>query len=233
MAAQQTTIRSGRRRPTQARSLATVEAILDAAAHILDNQGPGAFTTNLVAARAGVSIGSLYQYFANKDELLLALMRREYERLAEGLRRALVQTEGAPFEEAVAVMLDETVGSGRPSYRVMRAVEAECRRIGDLSAFAGVEAETKDLHDRFFRRFVRDDCSADEFDTASEDIVHLIHGIMRSDRFRPAPTPQALEVRLKRAIVGYLQPLLKQAGPPPEIHAPIVSSRAEAATEAE
>lgn len=62
-----------RKRPKQERSQATVEAILTATAHILTENGYDQLTTNRVAERAGVSIGSLYQYFPNKEALIFAL----------------------------------------------------------------------------------------------------------------------------------------------------------------
>lgn len=63
-----------RRRPSQGRSRATVAAILQAAARILAAQGYAGTTTNHVAARAGVSIGSLYEYFPSKDAIVAALV---------------------------------------------------------------------------------------------------------------------------------------------------------------
>jgi AcrR family transcriptional regulator len=62
-----------RKQPKQERSQATVEAILSATAHILTENGYDQLTTNRVAERAGVSIGSLYQYFPNKEALIFAL----------------------------------------------------------------------------------------------------------------------------------------------------------------
>lgn len=62
-----------RRRPAQARSRDTVQAILEAAAQIFERHGYAAGTTNRIATRAGVSVGSLYQYFPNKDAILVAL----------------------------------------------------------------------------------------------------------------------------------------------------------------
>lgn len=65
-----------RKQPRQARSRETVEALLEAAAQVFERHGYAAGTTNRIAARAGVSIGSLYQYFPSKDAILLALVER-------------------------------------------------------------------------------------------------------------------------------------------------------------
>jgi AcrR family transcriptional regulator len=65
-----------RKRPSQARSKATVEAILVAAAQVFRRQGYAGATTDRIAERAGVSVGSLYQYFPNKDAILVALTER-------------------------------------------------------------------------------------------------------------------------------------------------------------
>ncbi|HXQ15235.1 MAG TPA: TetR/AcrR family transcriptional regulator [Caulobacteraceae bacterium] len=81
-----------RRAPTQARSRATVEAILDAAARIIRREGPGALTTNRIAEVAGVGVGSLYGYFPDKDAIQLALARRM---LAQG-DAAVVEAMAAP-----------------------------------------------------------------------------------------------------------------------------------------
>ena len=67
---------SPRKLPSQERSRATVEAILQATTYILVKRGHEALTTNLVAARAGVNIATLYQYFPNKESLVAELLRR-------------------------------------------------------------------------------------------------------------------------------------------------------------
>jgi AcrR family transcriptional regulator len=80
-----------RRSPRQARSRATWEAIVEAAAQILERQGPAALNTNAVAERADVSIGTLYQYFPDKHAILAAAARRELGAPLLGARqRALV-----------------------------------------------------------------------------------------------------------------------------------------------
>jgi AcrR family transcriptional regulator len=83
-----------RKRPRQERSRLTVEAILDAAAHVFERHGYAAGTTNRIAQRAGISIGSLYQYYPNKDAVLVALVDRHLDEgvaalgpVLEGLHR--------------------------------------------------------------------------------------------------------------------------------------------------
>ncbi|HEX3917772.1 MAG TPA: helix-turn-helix domain-containing protein [Caulobacteraceae bacterium] len=83
------------REPRQARSRATWEAIVEAAAQILERHGPEALTTNAVAERAGVSIGTLYQYFPDKQAILIAAARREP---LAGRSAALVQALIAALE---------------------------------------------------------------------------------------------------------------------------------------
>ncbi len=77
-----------RKEPRQERARATVEAIVEAAARILDRQGWGRFTTNAVAEVAGVSIGSLYQYFPNKVALVETILRRHFDDVLSALRFA-------------------------------------------------------------------------------------------------------------------------------------------------
>ena len=70
-----------RKLPRQERSRALYEAILDAAARILTVQGREALNTNLVAEKAGVSIGSLYQYFPNREAIIAAVANRHFHRV--------------------------------------------------------------------------------------------------------------------------------------------------------
>jgi AcrR family transcriptional regulator len=66
-----------RRTPRQARARDTVETIFEATARIIEREGPAALNTNHIAERAGISVGTLYQYFPNKDAILVAMARRE------------------------------------------------------------------------------------------------------------------------------------------------------------
>lgn len=78
---------SMRKQPTQGRALATVDAILEAAARILVDAGYAAASTNHIADRAGVSVGSLYEYFPGKEAIFAELRRRELARWYAGVRQ--------------------------------------------------------------------------------------------------------------------------------------------------
>jgi AcrR family transcriptional regulator len=91
-----------RKRPAQRRSTETVERILDVAARLFDERGYRGTTTNHVAAEAGISIGSLYQYFPNKDALLVALAERHLAASSAMFDRALAHlAAAAPSAEDV------------------------------------------------------------------------------------------------------------------------------------
>lgn len=85
-----------RKNPTQSRSETTVTAIIEAAARIFEEAGPNAYNTNAIAERAGVSIGSLYQYFPSKEAITRALIDRETAILLLEIRA--LGTEGSAHE---------------------------------------------------------------------------------------------------------------------------------------
>lgn len=82
---------AARKGPKQQRSKVTVAAILEATIRVLEQEGSDATTTSRVAEVAGVSVGTLYQYFANRDAILDALQDREFERATEMMSRVLAR----------------------------------------------------------------------------------------------------------------------------------------------
>lgn len=101
-----------RRTPKQRRSQFTRDAIFEATAQIIEAQGEAALTTNRIAERAGVSVGTLYQYFANKDAILIEIAHRESARLetftanliAEG--RDIAETTRATIRFYIRMLAD-------------------------------------------------------------------------------------------------------------------------------
>ena len=95
---------SSRKRPKQARSTELVAAILEAAAQVLAKEGAPRFTTARVAERAGVSVGSVYQYFPNKATILIRLQSDEWRGTSELLRVMLEDVQRPPLERLRAVV---------------------------------------------------------------------------------------------------------------------------------
>ncbi|MCG8907702.1 TetR family transcriptional regulator [Pseudomonas sp. DP-17] len=89
---------SARKEPKQARSNDLVTAILDAAVQVLEKEGAQRFTTARVAERAGVSVGSLYQYFPNKAAILFRLQSDEWRQTTEMLRGLLADESQPPLQ---------------------------------------------------------------------------------------------------------------------------------------
>jgi AcrR family transcriptional regulator len=87
---------ASRKQPRQARSNQLVDAVLDAAVQVLMKEGANRFTTARVAERAGVSVGSLYQYFPNKAAILVRLQSDEWQRTSALLRSILEDQATAP-----------------------------------------------------------------------------------------------------------------------------------------
>jgi AcrR family transcriptional regulator len=132
------TMANQRRAPRQARSRAACEAIVEAAAQILEARGPEALTTSAVAERAGVSIGTLYQYFPDKQSILLAATHRELAvaplaRRADALVRALVAIVERLSASAGAAA-STTTSARSAGARPRRRTTALERRLAELAA---------------------------------------------------------------------------------------------------
>ncbi len=95
---------SSRKQPRQARSSELVAAVLEAAVQVLAEQGAQRFTTARVAEKAGVSVGSLYQYFPNKAAILFRLQSDEWRQTSDMLRAILADTAQAPLARLRALV---------------------------------------------------------------------------------------------------------------------------------
>jgi len=94
-----------RKSPVQARSTASVEAILEATVQVLVSIGKERLTTTRVAERAGVSVGTLYQYFPNKTALLQAALRRHLEAVTNAIDRVCQEQRGHSLEEMATALI--------------------------------------------------------------------------------------------------------------------------------
>ena len=95
---------SSRKQPKQTRSTELVAAVLEAAIQVLAKQGASRFTVARVAEKAGVSVGSVYQYFPNKAAILFRLQSDEWRQTTDLLRSILQNTEQPPFERLATLV---------------------------------------------------------------------------------------------------------------------------------
>jgi len=192
-----------RRTPRQVRAELTRERILTAAAHVFADYGYAAGTTNRIARQAGVSIGSLYQYFPNKDAILAALMIRHIEwDEPDGAEQVDLSPGSLP---ALARMLvQDSVAHHRDDPRLLRIMIEEAAFSQDL-------LDAIDRHGRRRHAQVRDllarhpDVRVSDLDAATELVVFTvemnIHKLMAEPHRGPV---ESLQNELVDMVCRYL-----------------------------
>jgi AcrR family transcriptional regulator len=113
-----------RKTPSQTRALRTVDTLFEAAVRVLASEGEAGFTTNRIAQRAGFSIGTLYQYFPSKEAIVVAMVRRQRERVMRELDATLDRAARGEItaEDALRSYLRQLVdafGRGRQATRIL------------------------------------------------------------------------------------------------------------------
>ncbi|HEY8212019.1 MAG TPA: TetR/AcrR family transcriptional regulator [Myxococcaceae bacterium] len=134
-----------RKAPRQARSRATVDAILAATAQVLVRDGYDRTSTNKVAEVAGVSIGSLYQYYPSKEALVAALIERHMQRLAALLETKMIEVGEAPVPVAVRALLSALVDAKTLEPKLQKVLMEQVPRVGRLCKVAQMDKHFEDL----------------------------------------------------------------------------------------
>lgn len=124
---------SPRKRPVQTRSAATVQAIFEATIQVLLSAGLERLTTTKVAERAGVSVGTFYQYFPNKEALLIAVLERHLSRVVELVESACVSAYGRPVKAMVDSVVDAFFDAKLENRSTSRALYAVSSDLGGES----------------------------------------------------------------------------------------------------
>ncbi len=189
-----------RKHPRQNRSRAKVEGILAAAADIVSGRGLEAVTTNAVAARAGISIGSLYQYFPGKAALLAALIRDERANLLEAVERIVSSDAAHSLSNLVDELIEATVAHylARPALsRTLNLARTQLPPDPEASEFSAritvlVAARLDEL-------------SIPGPETTAQDILAILHGMIDAASEAQEGDRSALADRTRRAVMGYLQ----------------------------
>lgn len=189
-----------RKTPRQGRSVETVRAIVDAAARILEQGGLGAFTTNAVAERAGVSIGSLYQYFPGKAALIGALIVRETSLL-------IADCEAAQGGATGRAILRDVIASA-VNHQLRRPVLA--RLLDVEEARLPFDEDTRNVTHRLRAILLATLARADlppqaDPAVAARDVLAIIKGMVDAAGEAGEQDRAALTTRVSRAVHGYLR----------------------------
>ncbi len=199
---------SARKQPRQERAKATVDAILRATAHILRNQGYEACSTNRVALKAGVSIGSLYQYFPSKEALVTALAERHAEQTYGLLLRTAEKLAGASLEEAVRAFIGAMGEMHALDPELHRVLTEQLPRIGGYgevrrltAASAGFVRQYLESRRDVLRPGLDLDVATFLLVTAVEAVTHV------AALERPlGPKDPRLAEELSQLVLRYLEP---------------------------
>ena len=175
---------SPRKSPLQERSQATVDAILQGASQVLVRVGYERANTTLIARAAGVSVGSLYQYYPNKDAVFGALLRAE---LAQGhavMRAALEATAQLPLEAGVHRLVHALCGYKASNPRLHRVLKTELGRIDGAKALRRLNEQTLALIGDLLREHQRELCLADPT-RAAFVLVNAVDGVVCAALLEP------------------------------------------------
>jgi AcrR family transcriptional regulator len=182
-----------RKNASQDRSRATVDALVEATARILVREGFDKASTNHIAERAGVSVGSLYQYFPSKEALVVAVIERHHQEIMQVVRRALAEVASLTMEQAVRKLVATAVQAHRIDPELHRVLAEQIPRTGKLEKVETFNRETYALfrawlgnHRKEFRA-VDLDLAAFVCVTSIEALTHtavLHHADMSADTMR-------------------------------------------------
>jgi AcrR family transcriptional regulator len=179
-----------RKLPVQARSAASVDAILEATIQVLLSVGKERLTTTRVASRAGVSVGTLYQYFPNKSALLQAVLKRHLEQVAEAVERVCREQKGNSLKQMTPALINAFLDA----------------KMKDPKASVAFYAVSSDVDGAKIVQRVR------------VRVNRAIVGVLASARESLRKDPQIVASMLQSAMFGASQRLLESGTPEKELN---------------
>jgi len=192
-----------RKQPRQRRAQVTVEAIVEAAGLALERDGLDGLTTTGIAELAGVSVGTLYQYFPDREAILGALVERQHERTHAAFRALLTTVADVPLRDAVDQMLA----------RLLRVFVEHAPFAGPLQHAISLSGR-EDAHRSTLARYVADlaphlaarrDVTVADPEHAAWLIVHAADGAIRGLALaHPVRDPASLLREARRMLCTYL-----------------------------
>jgi AcrR family transcriptional regulator len=196
-----------RKMATQRRSRATVDAVLEATARILIKEGYDKASTNRVAEVAGVSVGSLYQYFPGKEALVAALIDRHNQDVTQAIQGELADAVNLSLEQAVRKLVEVAMRAHRIDPKLHRVLTEQIPRVGRLEK---VEFFSRRYHALFVAFLERHRSRIRPGDLGLAAFIcvtcieTLTHTAVLHHKMVSAEAMEALVDEATRLVVGYL-----------------------------
>ena len=187
-----------RKIPAEARSRATVAAMIEAAACVLEERGIEGYNTNIVAARAGISIGTLYQYFADKDAILAALVARE----RDAVNAVAAQAQASlSRHDGITLLVNAVVRQRLARPALARLLDVEAGRLRDRVPASGMPALGAVLAEQLLRPGAR---ILPDAALTADDLLALVAGLVDGAAARGERDWAPLARRARAAVFGFL-----------------------------
>lgn len=194
-----------RKSPVQARSTATIEVLHEATIQVLLKEGIVKCNTTRIAEREGVSVGSIYQYYPNRDSLLAAVLQRHLDSVAEKIEELCLKYEKTSLKTLISALVDEIILAKLSNPEESKALYAISGERGGLDL-------SKRMNDRMLAAVsnLLESASDIEFDDSriiAEFVLGAIMGLIRRvlENQVTDKVEQVLESHLKLMVVAYLQ----------------------------
>jgi AcrR family transcriptional regulator len=196
-----------RKEASQERSRATVDALVEATARILVREGFDKASTNRIAEVAGVSVGSLYQYFPSKEALVAAVIERHRQEIMQVVRGELAEAANQPMEQGVRTLVAVAVKAHRVDPKLHRVLAEQIPRVGRLEKAETFNRENYALF-RAYLESHRDEIRAADLELAAFICVTAIeavtHNAVLDHKMVSEEAMDALIDEATRLVLGYL-----------------------------
>ncbi|MES2933982.1 MAG: TetR/AcrR family transcriptional regulator [Pseudomonadota bacterium] len=197
-----------RKSPRQARSKHLVEAILEAATRVFDAQGYAKGNTNCIATLAGVSVGSLYQYFPNKKALITALHDRHIREVGQSISAAFDKYRGQSLDELIEHLVLVMLQAHQKHPRLQQVLHTE------LPFYKNADAKDRGMAEPAFclhalLRIHRPDLADVALDQATAMLMFMGEALVHAAILNPPPGLALSQVAtgIAQALKGYLLPV--------------------------
>jgi AcrR family transcriptional regulator len=198
-----------RKEASQQRSRATVDALVEATARVLVREGFDKASTNRIAEVAGLSIGSLYQYFPSKEALVAAVIDRHNRETMQLVRRALAEVSPLPIDKAVRRLVAMAVKAHQVDPKLHRVLAEQIPKTGRLAEAGALNRQTFALFKSYLERHSKElrmpDVSVAAFVcvTSIEAVAHT--AVLHHAETISGDKIETLIDETTRLIVGYLK----------------------------